>query len=170
MINTVDKHWLVVRYKINEYLRFKRNLLNQNFEFYIPRILTNTKEGINKKLEAKVEVLFPGYAFVRTSQTNFHALKSTLGLIHIVRFGDQYAIATNLLINQLRELEASSKIQPILPKQLAKGDIVTVITGPFNGHVVKILATPVRDRAKILLAFLGSERILDLSVAQLHKD
>ena len=169
-MNTVSKDWLVVRYKINESSRFQRNLMNQNFEFYIPRIFTNTQKSSNKKLEAKVEVLFPGYGFVRMAQTNLHALKYTLGLINIVRFGDQYAIATNLLINQLKELEASSKIQPIAPKQLAKGNIVTVNMGPFKGYIAKILATPAKDRAKILVTFLGSERILNLSVEQLQKD
>ena len=169
-MNLADQHWLVVRYKINEYMRFKGNLQNQNFEFYFPRIFTNAQKGSHKKLETKAEVLFPGYGFVRMDQTNLHALKYTLGLINIVRLGDQYAIATNLLINQLKELEASSKIQPIAPKQLAKGNTVTVNTGPFKGYIAKILATPVKDRANILVTFLGSERILNLSVEQIQKD
>lgn len=170
IINKVDEDWLVVRYKINEYLRFKRNLLNQNFEFYIPRIYTNTQNRSNKKLEANVEVLFPGYGFVQIGQTNLNALKYTLGLINIVRFGDHYAIATNLVINQLKELEASSKIQPVVPKQLVKGNKVTVNSGPFKGYIASILATPAKDRALILITFLGSERILNLSIEQLQKD
>jgi hypothetical protein len=84
--------WLVVRYKINERLRFERNLHNQNIEFYIPRIFTNTPKGGNQKAEA----LFPGYGFVRLANTNLQALRNTLGLITIIRFGDQLAIAPTL--------------------------------------------------------------------------
>ena len=47
-----DEAWLVVRYKINEQLRFERNLHNQNIEFYIPRIFTNTPKGGNHKSES----------------------------------------------------------------------------------------------------------------------
>jgi len=167
-MNKGDMDWLVVRYKINECLRFQRNLQNQNFEFYIPRIFTNTQKSNNKKLEAKVEVLFPGYGFVRMAQTNLHSLKYTLGLINIVRFGDQYAIATNSMINQLKELEASSKMQPIELKQLTKGSIVTVNSGPFKGYIAKILVTPAKARASILITFLGAQRTLTVSVDQLE--
>ena len=169
-MNKVGKDWLVVRYKINEHSRFKRNLLAQNFEFYIPRIFTNTQNSSAKKIEVLEEALFPGYGFVRMAQTNLHALKYTLGLINIIRFGNQYAIATNLMINQLKDLEASSKIQPFTPKQITKGNIVTVNAGPFKGHIAKILATPAKDRASILITFLGSERILTLSVDKLQKN
>ncbi|MDB9907227.1 hypothetical protein OAD36_04675 [Gammaproteobacteria bacterium] len=169
-MNQVDRDWLVVRYKINEHSRFKRNLLAQNFEFYIPRIFTNTQNSSTKKIEVLEEALFPGYGFVRMAQTNLHALKYTLGLINILRFGDQYAIATNLIINQLKDLEASSKIQPFTPKQIIRGDIVTVNAGPFKGYIAKILATPAKHRANILITFLGSQRTLTLSVDKLQKN
>jgi len=169
-MNTAVKDWLVVRYKINEHLRFKRNLLNQNFEFYIPRIFTNSQKVNNKNHEAKVEVLFPGYGFVRMSQINIHALRYTLGLINIVRFGDQYAIAANSIINQLKELEASSKMQPFTINQISKGNKVTVNSGPFKGYIAKILATPAKDRANILITFLGAQRSITVSVNQLQKE
>ena len=157
--------WLVVRYKINEQLRFERNLDNQNIEFYIPRIFTNTLQGGNQKSK----VLFPGYGFVRLANTNLQALSNTLGLITIIRFGDQLAIAKHSMITQFKELEYSSKIQPIPVKQLAKDDMVMVTSGPFQGYMSKILTTPVKDRATILISLLGSERTLTLSVANLQK-
>jgi transcriptional antiterminator RfaH len=168
-MNTANKNWLLVRYKINEHLRFEKNLSNQSFDFYIPRIFTNIQEisHINKRI--KEEVLFPGYGFVRMAHANLQALKYTLGLINIVKFGDQYAVAKNSLIHQLKELEYSSKIQPIFSKRLAKGDIVSINSGPFKGNISKILATPAKDRVTILISLLGSERTLTLSADQLHK-
>ena len=157
--------WLVVRYKINEQLRFERNLYNQNIEFYIPRIFTNTLKGSNKKSEA----LFPGYGFIRLANTNLQALRNTLGLITIIRFGDQLAIAKHSIINQFKELECSSKIQPIPVKGLAKDDMALVTAGPFKGYMSKILTTPAKDRATILISLLGSERTLTLSAANLQK-
>ena len=160
-----NKAWLVVRYKINERLRFERNLHNQNMEFYIPRIFTITSKGVIKK----PEVLFPGYGFVRLANTNLQALRNTLGLINIIRFGDQLAIAKHSMINQFKELECSSKIQPVAAKRLAKGDMVIVTSGPFKGHLSKILTSPVKDRVTILISLLGSERTLTLSATNLQK-
>ena len=157
--------WLVVRYKINERLRFEKNLHNQNIEFYIPRVVTITPKGVIQKPEA----LFPGYGFVRLANTNLQALRNTLGLISIIRFGDQLAIVKQTMITQFKELECSSKIQPVAVKRLAKDDMVIVASGPFKGHLSKILTTPVKDRVTILISLLGSERTLTLSAANLQK-
>ena len=160
-----DEAWLVVRYKINERLRFERNLHNQNIEFYIPRIFTNTPKGGNHKSE----VLFPGYGFVRLANTNLQALRNTLGLIAIIRFGDQLAIAKHSMITQFKELEYSSKTLPTPVKRLAKDDMVMVTAGPFKGYMSKILTAGVKDRVTILISLLGSERTLTLSAANLQK-
>ncbi|MDA9868438.1 hypothetical protein N9D67_01140 [Gammaproteobacteria bacterium] len=168
-MNTAQKGWLVVRYKINEKLRFERNLLNQNFEFYIPKVFTNTQKNGNQKAGKRAEVLFPGYGFVQLAKLNIHALKYTFGIRDIIRFGDQYAIAQNSMIIQLKELECSSKNQPISLKHLAKDDIVTITSGPFRGYISKILASPLKDRATILISLLGSDRTLTIPVQHLEK-
>jgi len=160
-----NEAWLVVRYKINERLRFERNLHNQNIEFYIPRIFTVTP----KRVIQKSEELFPGYGFVQLANTNLQALRNTLGLIAIIRFGDQFAIAKHSMITQFKELEYSSKIQPVAVKRLAKDDMVIITSGPFKGHLSKILTTPVKDRVTVLISLLGSERTLTLSAANLQK-
>ena len=157
--------WLVVRYKINERLRFERNLHNQNIEFYIPRIFTITPKGVIQK----PEVLFPGYGFVQLANINLQALRNTLGLITIIRFGDQLAIAKHSIITQFKELEYSSKIEPIPDKRLTKDDMVIVTAGPFKGYMSKILTAGVKDRVTILISLLGSERTLTLSGANLQK-
>jgi transcriptional antiterminator RfaH len=157
--------WLVVKYKINERLRFERNLRNQDIKYYIPRIFTNTPKGGNQK----VEVLFPGYGFVRLANTNLQALKNTRGLITIIRFGDQLAIAKPSMITQFKELEYSSQTLPIPVKRLAKDDMVMVTAGPFKGYMSKILTADVSDRVTILISLLGSERTLTLSAANLQK-
>jgi len=117
----------------------------------------------------KSEALFPGYGFIRLANTNLQALRNTLGLITIIRFGDQLAIAQDSIITQFKELEYLSKIQPTPVKQLANDDVVMVTAGPFKGYISKILTTAVKDRVTILISLLGSERILTLSAAYLQK-
>jgi transcriptional antiterminator RfaH len=152
------KDWLLVRYKINEYKRFIKNLQNQNFEFYIPRIFTNTKKNIIKS-----QILFPGYGFVKMAGINTNALKNTLGLINIIRFGDKFAIAENTMVNKFKDLESSSKTTPIIEKQLIEGDEVSINSGPFKGYISKILSVSKNSRITVLISILGSERSLTLS-------
>ena len=80
--NNMKKKWLIALYKSNEVKRVKSNLLNQNFGFYLPKI---TIKKINSN--PKVELLFPGYIFVNTSLENYSALKYTMGIKNIIKFG-----------------------------------------------------------------------------------
>lgn len=73
------------------------------------------------------------------------------------------------MISQFKELECSSKIQPIPVKGLTKDDRVMITAGTFKGYMFKILTTPVKDRMTILISLLGSERTLTLSVANIQK-
>lgn len=159
-----DKDWLVVRYKINECQRFERNLRNQDIQFYIPKIFINANKDSNK-----IKVLFPGYGFVRLAQTNLQALRNTPGLKNIIRFGDRFAIAKNSMISHFKELEYSSKIEPISVRQLSKGDEVHINSGPFEGCISKIIAVPSKDRITILISLLGANRTLTFSANNLQK-
>ena len=160
-----NKDWLVVRYKINEYQRFIKNLQNQDIQFYIPRIFINTKKD-----NIKLEILFPGYGFIQSAQTNFQALRNTLGLLNIIKFGDRFAVVENSMINQFKQLECSSKIQPIIDKQFIVGDEIFVNSGPFKGYMSKIMSVPKRDRITILISILGTKRILTIPTSSLVKE
>ena len=141
------------------------NLQNQDIQFYIPRIFINTKKNNNKP-----EILFPGYGFIRLAQTNLQALANTLGLINIIKFGDRLAIVENSIINEFKQLECSSKIQPIIDKQFIVGDEVFVNSGPLKGYISKIISVPKRDRITILISILGTKRTLTIPTSSLAKE
>ena len=86
----MKKKWLVASYKSNESKRLERNLSNQKFDFYLPKITI-------KKINAnpKVEVLFPGYIFVNTGLENYSALKYTMGIKNIIKFGDNISCVSS---------------------------------------------------------------------------
>ena len=69
------KHWIVATYKINEIKKVESNLSNQNFDYYLPKIII---EKANSKI--KEEVLFPGYIFINTSFENCLPISNTIGI------------------------------------------------------------------------------------------
>ena len=148
----MKKNWLVVTYKINEVRRVESNLLNQNFEYCLPKIVV-------KKINSnpKVEVLFPGYIFVNTSFENYSALKYTMGIKNVIKFGDNISCISDEEIDAMQMAEETSKIDPIA-SQIQIGQDVIIAKGSLEGSIVKVCSLPSKKRVGVLLSFLGSVR------------
>ena len=148
----MKKKWLIALYKSNEINRVESNLLNQNFDFYLPKI---TIKKINT--HPKEEVLFPGYIFVNTSFENYQALKYTMGIKNIIKFGDNISYISNEDIKSMQTVEEASKIDP-LASQIQLGQEAIISVGSFKGSMVKICSLPSKKRVIVLLSILGSKR------------
>jgi len=148
----MKKKWLIALYRSNEIKRVVSNLSNQNFDFYLPKITT-------KKINAnpKVEVLFPGYIFVNTSFENYSALKYTMGIKNIIKFGDNISCISSEEIEVMQMVEKTSKIDPVA-SQIQIGQDVIIVKGSLIGNIVKVCSLPSKERVGVLLNFLGSVR------------
>ena len=153
----MKKNWLVATYKIKEVRRAENNLLNQKFDYYLPKITT-------KKINSnpKVEMLFPGYIFVNTSFENYSALKYTMGIRNIIKFGDNISCISDEEIEAMQMAEETSKIDPIV-SQVKIGQAVTIAKGSLKGTIAKVCSLPAKERVGILLSFLGSVRRATIS-------
>jgi len=146
------RHWLVATYKANELKKLEINLLNQKFDYYLPKIITR-KVNCNPKEEA----LFPGYIFINTSFKNYSALKYTRGIKKILKFGGNVPSISDQDIKKMQMAEKISKSDPIIP-QIKIGQKAIIKEGFLKGSIVKISSLPSKDRISILLTFLGSLR------------
>ncbi|MDA9611422.1 hypothetical protein N9S44_03975 [Gammaproteobacteria bacterium] len=148
----MKKKWLVASYKSNESKRLERNLSNQNFNYYLPKI---TIKKINSS--SKEEILFPGYIFVNTSFENYSALKYTMGIKNIIKFGDNISCLSSEEIEAMQMAEETSKLDPIA-SQIQIGQDVMIAKGSLTGSIVKVCSLPFKERVGVLLSFLGSVR------------
>jgi len=148
----MKKNWLVATYKTNEVRRVESNLLNQKFDYYLPKITT-------KKINSnpKVEVLFPGYIFVNASLENYSVLKYTKGIKNIIKFGDNISYLSSEEIEAMKKVEETSKIDPVV-SQIQIGQDVMIAKGSLSGSIVKVCSLPSKERVGVLLSFLGSVR------------
>jgi transcription antitermination factor NusG len=148
----MKKNWLVATYKINEVRRVESNLLNQKFDYCLPKITT---KKINSS--SKVEVLFPGYIFVNTSFKNYSALKYTMGIKNIIKFGDNISRISDEEIKAMQMAEEASKIDPVA-SQIQIGQDVLIAKGSLTGSIAKVCSLSSKERVGVLLSFLGSVR------------
>ena len=86
------KYWLVATYKINEIQSVESNLINQSFEYYLPKMVTK-KYNNNPKEEVK----FPGYIFIKTDIDKLNAL------INITVERNDYEEKVNEVLNGYRK-------------------------------------------------------------------
>jgi transcriptional antiterminator RfaH len=150
--NNMKKKWLIALYKRNEVKRVESNLSNQKFDFYLPKI---TLKKLNTN--PKIEVLFPGYIFVNTSLENYSALKYTMGIINIIKFGDNIPSLSSKEIEAMQMAEEKSKIDPVV-SQIHIGQDAIISKGSLKGNMVKICSLPSKERIEVFLTFLGSRR------------
>ena len=155
--SNMKKKWLIALYKTNEVKRVETNLSNQKFDYYLPKI---TLKKFNTK--PKLEVLFPGYIFVNTSLENYSALKYTMGIKNIIKFGDNISCISSEEIEAMQMMEETSKIDPV-PLQIQIGQDVIIAKGSLAGSIVKVCSLPSKERVGILLDFLGSVRRVTIS-------
>ena len=148
----MKKNWLVATYKINEVRRLQSNLLNQKFDYYLPKI---TIKNINSN--TKEEVLFPGYIFVNTSFENYSALNYTMGIRNIIKFGENISCISDEEIEAMQMAEEQSKIDPVA-SQIQIGQDAMIATGSLTGTILKVCSLPSKERVGVLLSFLGSVR------------
>ena len=150
------KKWFIAFYKSNEVKRLQYNLLNQNFDYYLPKITT---KKINSR--SREELLFPGYIFVNTSFEKYSALKHTIGIINILKFGDNIPSISNEDIKIMQVAEENSKKDPVAT-QIQIGQDAIVSSGSLKGSMVKITSLPSKNRVDVFLTFLGSKRIVNI--------
>ena len=154
--NNMKKKWFIAFYKSNEAKRVESNLLNQKFDFYLPKI---TVKKINSN--PKVETLFPGYIFVNTSLENYSALRYTIGIKNIIKFGEYIPSLSNEEIKSIQTAEEESKTDPVVSK-MQIGQEAHITKGSLKGSIVKVCSLPSKERVGVLLSFLGSKRRVNI--------
>tara|TARA_B110000008_G_scaffold66118_1_gene66609 strand:+ start:169 stop:687 length:519 start_codon:yes stop_codon:yes gene_type:complete len=152
----VMKTWIVATYKTKEVKRLERNLSNQEFDYYLPKITTRK---INSN--PKEEILFPGYIFVYTDFKNYLPLKYTLGIKNIIKFGNSISCISNEEIKSIQMAEEASKIDPV-SSQIQIGQEAIIKEGSLKGSIVKICSLPSQERVNVFLDILGTLRKVNI--------
>ena len=101
--------------------------------------------------------MFPRYLFIHlNSQTdNWAPIRSTLGVVSIVRFGRAAARVPDLLIKAMKLREDANGIQVLPVEEYAPGIRVRITQGSFAGYEGIFQAATGRDRVAVLLDVLG---------------
>jgi transcriptional antiterminator RfaH len=140
--------WYVCRTKTNSELVAKHHLENQGYEVYCPMSLVDKRTGKQRDIEP----MFCGYVFVQLQpgRDNFHPIKSTRGVLAMVRFGLWPATVPDDLVSELRRHEDAQGLHHIPQHDYLPGNVVRITGGVFDDYLAIVQAKR-KDRIIVLI-------------------
>lgn len=141
--------WYVLRTKPRQEARAIINLENQQFEVYCPWLIRKNGQR---------EALFAGYVFVRVEafERSYSSLRSTRGVLTIVKFGEHWSTVDDSLIDFLKSNERHHQGVPLFRREQA----VIIQDGPFKGIEAVYLCASGEARAMVLIDILHRKQKL----------
>ncbi len=156
--------WYVVHTKPRQEMLAQTHLHRQAFRTYLP-LIAQTRRRRDRRVEV-ILPLFPRYLFIQVNlrEQCTAAVRSTLGVTAMVRFGDQLLPVPDSVIAYLQaSTDADTGLHRLHAPRFQKGDKVRVDRGPFAGLEGIYQAERGEDRFMILLDFLGRQTPVTLS-------
>jgi len=155
MVHGSAKNWYLVYAKPRQETVAQANLARQGYETYLPLIRQVRKQ--HGRRVAAIGPMFPRYLFIQLDAhtDNWGPIRSTLGVISLVRFGQAAAQVPDDLVANLRQREDEQGVQVLPTEEYQRGARVRITEGSFAGYEGVFLAKSGRDRVVLLLDILG---------------
>ena len=152
------KQWYAIYTKPGKELLAAENLSRQAFENYLP--LTSERVLRRGNWREQVKPLFPRYLFICLDVTlqSTAAIRSTIGVSNLVRFGGEPAVVPSGLLDALQaQTDPATGLVVLDGPVFEVGDKVCLMDGPFRGIQGKFQGASGAHRSMILLDILGRE-------------
>ena len=160
--------WYVARTKPRQEQTANANLLRQGFETYLPNL--KVLKHIRRRQELRLEPMFPQYIFLRPGrdEQSIAPVRSTFGILGIVRFGQNPAVLSARTLAAITALESrqnQSRIEEL--SAIAPGSKVMVVEGPLAGMEGLVAAVSMK-RVEVLMHLLGADTKVSLALGCLE--
>lgn len=154
--------WYLLRTKTNGEQLSYDHLERQGYEAYYPRFVRRLRRSDQRTVA--VVPLFPGYVFVhlRIGEQALTPVKSTRGVLSVVRFGERYAVVPDTVIDVLRDRADDRGLHTGIDYHPKPRDRIRVKEGPFEGIEAIFLRDCGEARVLVLMNILGQDRTLQL--------
>lgn len=184
------KHWYTIQVASGCEKKVKQNLeqrlqtldvADRIMQIEIPQTPTIKMRKDGSRLTGE-EKVFPGYVLVRMilDDETWQVVKNTPNVINFVgaeqkrRYGRGRGHVKPMPLS-LSEVErifrAAKEQEPIVKIDMAAGDKIKVLSGPFkdfDGEVIEV--SPERSKLKALLSIFGRDTPVELEFNQVHKE
>ena len=150
-------NWFAVVTKPRQEKIAFENLQRQDFECFLP-MAENPYQRRSRKQQKIIEPLFPRYLFLKAiaESQNLAPVRSTQGVISMVRFGTELAVIPEQIIDAIKQrITPETGLIKIQAIQIKPGDKVKVFDGPLSGLTGIVQEKNSDRRTIILMELLG---------------
>ena len=176
----MEKQWYVVNtysgheYKVKEKLESKiesMGLQDNIFRIVIPETTeVEVKDGVQKEHKKK---MFPGYILVEMnmSDESWYIVRNTPGVTGFIGSSGKGAKPTPLLPQEIDKILANMGMSRVnLESEMAIGDKVNIVDGPFKGMSGKVDTIDTENnRLNVLIDLFGQETPVEVELFQVNK-
>ena len=176
----MEKLWYVVNtysgheYKVKEKLESKiesMGLQDNIFRIVIPETTeVEVKDGVQKEHKKK---MFPGYILVEMnmSDESWYIVRNTPGVTGFIGSSGKGAKPTPLLPQEIDKILANMGMSRVnLESEMAIGDNVNIVDGPFKGMSGKVDTIDTENnRLNVLIDLFGQETPVEVELFQVNK-
>ena len=166
----MNAKWRAVYCKAREERRAHMHLLNQDYRSFLP--LVRTRRRIRGRDHTCVEPMFPRYLFLQLAdyREDFGPIRSTRGVVGLVRLGDEVPVVPDDLIDELSTRHDDGGAIDLTAYQALKpNDPVEITAGPFAGYQGLYHARNGDERAIILLEILNRQQKIHISAHDIKR-
>ena len=148
------KNWYLIKTKPRQESVAIKNLENQEYSTYCPIVTIN-----NKSI-----VLFPGYLFIYLDKKkeNWSPIRSTKGVVNFVRFGLNFALVPDTVIEFLKSNQLINKEKLKNLNKFKSGDKVLIKDGVFKNCVAIFKSSKSEERVILLMNLLGQQQAINI--------
>ena len=170
VVNTYSGH----ESKVKEKLEAKTE--SMGMQDYIFRVIVpettevEVKDGVKKEKQKK---MFPGYVLVEMimSDEAWYIVRNTPGVTGFIGSSGKGAKPTPLLPSEIDKILAGMGMSRVnIESELAIGDKVSIVDGPFKGMIGKVDSIDLENnRLNVLIDLFGQETPVEVEVYQVSK-
>ena len=148
------KNWYLLKTKPRQENVAIKNLENQKYSTYCPTVTINNKHI----------VLFPGYLFIYLDKKkeNWSPIRSTKGVVNFVRFGLNFALVPDTVIEFLKANQLINKEKLENLNKFKSGDKVQITDGVFKNCVAIFKSFKSDERVILLMNLLGQQQAITI--------
>lgn len=155
MTEAIIKRWYLIYSKPRQETLAQTNLQRQGYATYLP-LVRQPRRRAGKRVQT-VGPMFPRYLFINLdSQTDdWGPIRSTLGVVSLVRFGQRPVPVPERLLEALRAREDEKGLQVVPVDEYEAGTPVRITEGGLTGYEGIFLSRSGHERVTVLLDIMG---------------
>jgi transcription antitermination factor NusG len=162
-----NNNWYVFYTRPNAEKVVYNELLQRRYDVFLPLVRT-LRRWRNRQTKIVLRVLFRGYIFVRTVESEIYNLEHTSRIVYCVRSGERPAVVPEGVIRCIEQmLDLGQGV--FAEHNFSGGERVRVVRGPLAGHEGILIRRKGRSRFGVQLSDIKQCACIDISVSMLEK-